>query len=114
MFSLTWSRWCVEGDLRTVRTEHGVSAASNSEGVQGVRLQVMHYGVASIHPVRGPPEPTVFSILLRWGLARAYKSGHTSIISWLPPFEPKRRFHFDSFLQVWSPPAILEHMVICR
>lgn len=36
--TLTGCRWCVEGDLRAVGAEHGVPAASNSEGIQTVRV----------------------------------------------------------------------------
>lgn len=91
----------MKGHFRAVGTEHGVPAASNSEGVQGVRLQVIHYSVASIYSVRRPPEPTVFSVLLRRGLARAYKSGHSSIIYELPPSAPNAWFNFSesSFLR---------------
>lgn len=72
---LTGCRWRVEGDLRTVGAEHGVPAASYSEGVQTVRLQVTHHGAGAVHSVCGPPDTIVLTIFLGWGLAWASKSG---------------------------------------
>lgn len=71
---LTRCRWRVEGDLGAVRTEHGVPAASDSEGVQAVRVQVTHHSAGPINPVSSPPDPTVLTILLGWRLARAPES----------------------------------------
>lgn len=65
----------MEGDLRAVGAEHGVPAASDPEGVQAVRLQITHHSAGTIHPVCGPPDPTVLTVLLRRGLARSTKSG---------------------------------------
>lgn len=72
---LTGCRWRVEGDLRTVGAEHGVPAASYSEGVQTVRLQVTHHGAGAVHSVCGPPDTIVLTVFLGWGLAWASKSG---------------------------------------
>lgn len=69
----------MEGDLGAVRAEHGVPAASNSKGVQAVRVQIKHHSAGTIHPVRSPPDPTVLTILMGWGLARAPKSGEKGI-----------------------------------
>lgn len=65
----------MEGDLRAVGAEHGVPAASDPEGVQAVRLQVTHNSAGTIHPVCSPPDPTVLTVLLGRGLARAPESG---------------------------------------
>lgn len=64
----------MEGDLRAVGAEHGVSAASDPERVQAVRLQVTHYSAGTIHPVCGSPDPTVLTVLLSWRPARSTKS----------------------------------------
>lgn len=60
----TRSRWCVEGDLRAVGAEHRVPAASNSEGVQAVRVQIKHHSAGAVHPVCSLPDPTVLTVLL--------------------------------------------------
>lgn len=78
---LTRCRWCVEGDLRAVGAEHRVPAASDPEGVQAVRLQVTHHSAGAIHPVCSPPDPTVLTILLGRGLARAPESGEKEYYS---------------------------------
>lgn len=72
---LTGCRWRVEGDLRTVGAEHGVPAASYSEGVQTVRLQVTNHGAGAVHSVCGPPDTIVLTVFLGWGLTWASKSG---------------------------------------
>lgn len=77
---LTRCRWCVEGDLRAVGTEHGVPAASDPEGVQAVRVQVTHHSAGPVNPVCSPPDPTVLTILLGRRLARTSKSGKKKII----------------------------------
>lgn len=62
--TLTGCRWCVEGDLRAVGAEHGAPAASNSEGIQTVGVQVAHHCAGPVYPLCGPPAPTVLPILL--------------------------------------------------
>lgn len=64
----------MEGDLRAVGAEHGVPAASDSEGIQAVRVQVTHHSAGTVNPVCSPPDPAVFTVLLGWGLARASES----------------------------------------
>lgn len=59
----------MEGDLRAVRAEHGVPAASHPEGVQAVGVQVAHDRAGSVHPVCSPPQAAVLTILLGWGVA---------------------------------------------
>ena len=72
---LTRCWWCVEGDLRAVRAEHGIPARSDPEGVQAVRLQVRYNSAGTEHPFCSPPDTTVLTVLLGRGLARAPKSG---------------------------------------
>lgn len=71
----------MEGDLGAVGAEHGVPAASHSERVQAVRLQVTHHSAGSVHPVCGPPDPTVLTVLLGWGLTRAPKPGEKVLLN---------------------------------
>lgn len=65
----------MEADLRAVGAEHGVPAASDPEGIQAAGLQVTHHSAGTIHPVCSPPDPTVLTVLLGRGLARAPESG---------------------------------------
>lgn len=65
----------MEGDLGAVGAVHGVPTAPDSEGVQGVGVQVTHDSAGTVHSVRSPPHATVLAILLGRGLAGASESG---------------------------------------
>lgn len=59
---LTGRRRRVEGDFGAVGTEHGVPAASDSEAVHGVPVQVTHHGAGSVNLVCGLPASGVRSV----------------------------------------------------
>lgn len=118
---LTRCRWCVEGDLRAVGAEQGVPAASDPEGVQAVRFQVTHHSAGTINPVCSPPDPTVLTVLLGRGLARAAESGEKGVYSQVIYIFPQT---YSSSVALHSPPlfscrcffvpAVFKHVVICR
>lgn len=84
----------MEHDLRAVGTEHGVPAGSNPEGVQTVGLQVTHNSAGTIHPICGPPDTAVLTVLTGGPTSKKIKKKKNPEIPHLP-------LCFNSIAVVW-------------